>query len=119
MQLQPGERSILAYFTSQEAASSAAAQLKALGYNDTQLNKISNYTRMGASAVPNSISARTSAGDNPEHYRSYGPLLASSPIVSGLATNDAAYYTHMVTVVSDDRQFNQALTILREYGGRA
>ena len=119
MQLQPGERSILAYFTSQEAASSAASQLKALGYNDTQLNKISSYSRMGASAVPHSISALTSAGDNPEHYRSYGPLLASSPVVSGLAASDATYYTHMVTVVSDANQINQALDVLRDYGGRA
>lgn len=119
MQLKPGERSILAYFTSQEAASSATAQLKALGYNDIQLNKISNYSRTGTRAVPHSISALTSAGDNPEHYRSYGPLLASSPVVSGLANNDIAYYTHMVTVVSDNNQINQALDILREYGGRA
>ena len=119
MQLQPGERSILAYFTSLEAASSAAAQLKALGYNDTQLNKISNYSRMSTGATPRSISALTSAGDNPEHYRSYGPLLASSPVVSGLASNDAAYYTHMVTVVSNDNQINQALDLLRDYGGRA
>lgn len=118
MQLKPGERSILAYFTSPEAASSAVAQLKALGYNETQLNKISSYSRMGTSAIPHSISALTSAGDNPEHYRSYGPLLASSPVVSGLAANDVAYYTHMVTVVSNSDQINQALTILRDYGGR-
>jgi len=119
MQLQSGERSILAYFTSQESASSAAAQLKALGYNDTQLNKISNYTRMGTNAVPHSLSTLTSAGDNPEHYRSYGPLLAASPIVSGLANNDASYYSYMVTVVSNDSQINQALSLLREYGGKA
>lgn len=119
MQLQPGERSILAYFTSQEAASSAATQLKARGYNDIQLDRISNYTRMGTSPVSHSISALTAAGDNPEHYRSYGPLLASSPVVSGLSNNGATYYTHMVTVVSDNLQFNQALAILRDYGGSA
>lgn len=118
MQLQPGERSILAYFSSSEAASSAAAQLKALGYNDIQFNRISNYSRTGSGSVPYSISALTSAGDNPEHYRSYGPLLASSPMVSGLASDDAANYTHMVTVVSDNSQINQALAVLREYGGR-
>lgn len=74
---------------------------------------------MGANPVPNSISSLTAAGYDPEHYRSYGPLLAASPVVSGLATSDAAYYTHLVTVVSDDYQINQAQAILREYGGRA
>ena len=86
---------------------------------DTQLNKISNYNHTGAGALPHSISALTSAGDNPEHYRSYGPLLASSPVVSGLAANDFSYYTHIVTVVSDAAQINQALDVLRNYGGRA
>lgn len=119
MQLQPGERSILAYFTSPESASKAVAQLKAMGFNDTQLNKLSNYTRTGTRAVPHSISALTSAGDNPEHYRDYGPLLASSPIVNGLSSDNTSYYTHMVTVVSDEGQINQALAVLRDYGGSA
>lgn len=119
MQLQPGERSILAYFSNPEAAAAAVAQLEALGFQDTQLSRINNYTRLNNRAVSNSISALTAAGDNPEHYRSYGPLLASSPIVSGLAANEAAYYTHMVTVVSGEPQIQQALNILREYGGKA
>ncbi len=118
MQLQPGERSILAYFSNQEDALRAVAQLKAMGYYETQVDRISNYTRKGTSSAPNSISAMTAAGDNPEHYRSFGPLLAASPLVSGLASNDAAYFTHMVTLVTTNSQTDEVLTVLRNYGAR-
>ena len=118
MQLQPGERSILAYFTKQEDALSAVAQLEAMGYNEAQVDRIYNYTRMGAAAVPNSISAMTAVSDNPEHYRSYGPLLAASPTVSGLANEEGAYCTHMVTLVTNSAEIDTALNVLRTYGAR-
>lgn len=119
MQLQPGEMSILAYFPNQESAAGAAAQLKSLGFNDTQLNKLNSYARTGAGSVPRSISALTAAGENPEHYRSYGPLLASSTFASGMAADDTAYFTYMVTVVSDAARISEAQSVIRAYGGRA
>lgn len=119
MQLQPGERSILAYFTNQEDASSAVGQLQAMGYNESQINKISNYTRMATAATPHSISAMIGAGDSAEQYRSYGPLLAASTVVSGLTNNEeGSYFTHMVTVVTEDVNVDAALQVLRNYGAR-
>jgi len=118
MQLQPGEKSILAYFTNQKDASNAISQLQTLGYRESQINKISNYRHM-ASAATHSISAKTGAGESAEQYRSYGPLLAASTFVSGLANNqDESYFTHMVTVVTEDVNADIALQVLRNYGAR-
>ena len=119
MQLQPGEKSILAYFTNQKDASNALSQLQALGYSESQINKISTYTRMNTAVAPHSISARTGAGESAEQYRSYGPLLAASTFVSGLTNNQEESYTYMVTVVTEDVNADTALQVLRNYGARA
>lgn len=118
MQLQPGERSILAYFTNHDDALRSVAQLQTMGFNETQVDRIYNNTRMGSAAVTNSISAMTAAGDNPEHYRSYGPLLAASPYVSGLANYESGAYTHMVTLVTSSADVDTALGVLRNNGAR-
>jgi len=119
MQLQPGEKSILAYFTNQKDASNALSQLQALGYSESQINKISTYTRMNTAVAPHSIAARTGAGESAEQYLSYGPLLAASTFVSGLTNNqEEPFCTHMVTVVTEDVNADIALQVLRNYGAR-
>lgn len=118
MQLQPGERSILAYFTNQDDALRAVAQLEAMGFTDARADRISNYTRMGGAGVPTSISSLTAASDNPEYYRSFGPLLAASPTVSGYANHESANFTHMVALVTNHSQTDTALSILRNNGAR-
>ncbi|CFX02103.1 Uncharacterized [Syntrophomonas zehnderi OL-4] len=118
MQLQPGERSILAYFTNEADALNAVTQLKSLGITDARVDRISNYTRMGGTAVPTSIASLTTASNNPEDYRSFGPLLAASPVVSGYAHNGTGGFTHMIALVTDDTQSESVLQVLKNNGAQ-
>lgn len=118
MRLQPGERSILAYFTNEDDALKAVTQLKSLGFTEARADRISNYTRMGGAAVPTSISSLTTASNNPEDYRSFGPLLAASPVVSGYANNGAGSFTHIIALVTDHTQSESALQVLKNNGAR-
>lgn len=119
MQLQPGERSILAYFADEDDALKAVTELKSLGFNDARVDRISTYTRIGAS-VPTSISSLTAVSNDPEDYRFFGPLLAASPIASGSAHTELDSYTHLIALVTDAdaEQGEEALQVLKNHGAR-
>lgn len=116
MQLQPGERSLLAYFVNHEDALKAASELETMGYNEAKVDKIAANNRK-SSASAYSLSALIAASDDPDHYSQYGPLLAASPTVSGYAKHEDSY-THMVTLVADNSEIDAAIIILKEYGAR-
>jgi uncharacterized protein YgbK (DUF1537 family) len=117
MQLEPGERSLLAYFNSYDAAAQAVQSLKAQGYNYVKMDSINPYTRKANYVFPQSISTLTSAAGTAEQHRSYGPLLAAHPSVSGMSsTAREGSYSYLVTVVTQDTRYQQAEETLRSCG---
>lgn len=115
MQLNPGQRSILAYFADENSAQMAAARLKALGFSDIQIDTVSRFPYGKASrGFKGSLSSLVIGQD---YDRSLGVLLASDPSVSGMSSSDmAGSYPYLVTLVTENEKADSALNILREYG---
>mgnify|MGYP000910956327 CR=1 FL=1 len=121
MQLQNGERSILAYFNSYEEASQATQNLHRMGYEHVRMDNIRPQTSKVTSVFPypysHSLSSQTSAGDSAEQYRDYGPLLSAHPQVSGMSGKDSSGgYSYLVTVVTDEANYNNAAALLTNSG---
>ncbi|MCL6611122.1 MAG: hypothetical protein K6T66_06245 [Peptococcaceae bacterium] len=129
MRLDPGERSVLAYFPSAESAGKAAEELKSMGYNTVQVDRISRYGENIDAEVNNPVAGgalsnagltlySAEAGDLDANERI---LRASDPSVSGYG--DAGYgmaggRAFLVTVVTDGGSAEQVEGILEKYGGR-
>jgi len=117
MQLQSGEKSVLAYFGSQADAQSAVQALKNAGEQDVQLDNITPYFKP-SSNLSSSISYLTGSRDNPEMYRSYGPLMAAHSDGIGMLSSitDQPHLSYVVTVVTNGSQIETVLQILQSYG---
>lgn len=129
MQLEPGERSVLAYFPSSDDARKAAEELKSMGYNTVQVDRISrygtsidsevNYPAAGR-AVSNTGLTLFSAemGDIDVNERI---LRGSDPSVSGYGDTNyglAGGRAFLVTVVTDGDSADQVTGVLEKHGGR-
>jgi hypothetical protein len=122
MQLEPGERSILAYFTDQEQARQAGQALKAMGYKDLQIAAVSNYpSRRSYDSHPPYLSnlilgSRENSGwdYNPGH----GPLMAADPAVSGMSSPFPVLSqpSCLLTLVIIQEDLEPALEVLQQYG---
>ncbi|HEX3010536.1 MAG TPA: hypothetical protein VHQ70_00675 [Syntrophomonadaceae bacterium] len=118
MQLQPGEKSILAYFTTDQNAMQAVESLKSKGYTHIRLDSI---TRTG----PRSHNHNTpylsdlTGGDTYDRIRGWGPLMAADPAVSGLSSAESTpeVYSSMITLVTDETRLSEARESLMAYGG--
>ncbi|MDD2585125.1 MAG: hypothetical protein PHT79_05345 [Syntrophomonadaceae bacterium] len=117
MQLPPGEKSILAYFSSATNAATAVLALEERGITETQIDQISRFPgnrTYGGST--NSISAMVIGDGGYDHK--FGPLLAADPASSGLG---AGYElpggsTYLVTVVTSNSLAEEAAQVLKEHG---
>lgn len=129
MQLDPGERSVLAYFPSGDSAKRAAEELKGMGYNTVQVDRISRYGVNIDDEINNpgtgdahSISGltlfSTEAGDLSVNERI---LHGSDPSVSGYGDTDygtAGGRAFLLTVVTDDGNADQVTGIVEKHGGK-
>lgn len=126
MKLNPGERSILANFTSAPDAEAALKALQEAGFASAQLDRVS---RAGASpdgggrppAIRGQESSLTAAVMEPPGLdRESGILLAASPEVSGMSapvTDNIGPF--LLTVVTRKEREPEALAIIQQYGGTA
>ncbi|NLB87803.1 MAG: hypothetical protein GX790_01045 [Syntrophomonadaceae bacterium] len=115
MQLKPGERALLAYFTDTIQAQQALAELKKAGFTDIRIDQLrSSSNRI---AISNNLSSMIYG--NSGFDGSYGPLLAANPIVSGMSSQNEAnpIYSLMITMVVDNDNYEKAANIIRQNGG--
>lgn len=114
MQLQPGEKSVLAYFENSVDAESAVQALKQAGAEHVQLDNITPYFKH-SSNLSSSLSYLTGSKDNPEMYRSYGSLMAANTDgISSITAQPRLFY--VVTVVTNGSQIETVNQILQSYG---
>lgn len=118
MQLQPGERAILAYFSDYDNARAAADVLKQVGYNEIRVEPIASHPASRKSHhSPSNLSSLTM--NNSGANLAYGPLLAADPAASGISS---AWYdppgnlSIVLTLVCDDSLSSQAIELLKQYG---
>lgn len=109
MQLEPGEKSILAYFDTENSARQAAEGLRSQGFNQIRIDPLSSSFRKPRRTSSAYLSALT-IGAVESSNLSIGPLLAANPSVSGLSSGEDLMesYSYLVTVVTDDQSLAQA-----------
>lgn len=129
MQLSPGERSILAYFPSSNAAQRAVDELKAAGYETISLDRVSRFGVEDDAEVNYAVAGRAetitgltlySAGTDSLSNSESRVLLAADHSVSGYGAVDygvAGGRAFLVTVVTSEDQVQPAVEILEKNGG--
>lgn len=118
------EKSIIAYFRTEEAAERAVQELKKRGFDTVQLDHFSHFPGDGGvdldnpiSEAPSSLAGLTTGGAISS--RDAGVLAAAHPDVSGLSgTDDTAPENVIVTVVTDETREEEARSLLERAGGR-
>ncbi len=129
IQLEPEERSILAYFSSNDSAQKASEELKAKGYNTVQVDRISRYGVNNNPEINSAIAGNASSNTGLSLYSSEAGdisvneriLLGSDPSVSGYGSNDygiAGGKAFLVTVVTNEGSVEQATKILKKHGAK-
>ncbi len=124
MQLEPGERSILAYFSDQQQAQQAAQALKERGYEHLQVDSISRYpSRSVYKSYPANLSSMVLGSreyGSQEYGLVQGPLIAADPFVSGMSSpaETTPGYSYLLTLVTGQDKIASALQILQQYGAR-
>ncbi|MFZ5647093.1 MAG: hypothetical protein ACOY30_05670 [Bacillota bacterium] len=128
MQLSPGERSILAYFPSGDAARQAADTLANAGFDRPQVDRVSRYGTTTDAHVNNPVN-RAVTGTGPTLYSdstaeelsdSERILLAADPSVSGIGNYNygiAGGKAVLLTLVTTEENIGQAEEIISQYGG--
>ncbi len=122
MQLEPGERSILAYFSDRQQAQEAALALKDVGYLALQIDGISRYpNRLVYESYPVNLSSMVLHGreyGSQAYGLDQGPLMAADPSVSGMSSpaESAPGYSYLLTLVTGQDKFDTALQILKQHG---
>ncbi|HUW65894.1 MAG TPA: hypothetical protein VMW83_14615 [Spirochaetia bacterium] len=128
MQLPPGQRSILSYFASSTLAEKAQQALKAAGFDETQVDRVSRYGVTNDAHYSNPLNRATTitgptlfSGDQEEMDADTRVLLAADPSVSGYG--DAGYgmaggKAFLLTVVTGEGQVDQAVGIIKQHGGQ-
>lgn len=129
MQLEKGEHSILAYFSTSEEAQKAARQLADAGLvneqHNIQIDRISRYGVTNDAHYNSPIhNALTLSGvtlySEKEAGQGNNPLLAASDSASGFGNPGAGAAgggAFLMTVVLTEEQVSQAVKILKENGG--
>lgn len=109
MQLQPGEKSILAYFTTDRNALQAVENLKSRGFMHVRVDSIARTFKKSRNTSMSYLSDLT-GGDTYDRINGHGPLLAADPACSGLSSteNTPEVYSYLVTVVTDYQGLSDA-----------
>lgn len=130
MQLQPGERSILAYFPSTNSAQRAMEELKSAGYETVQLDRVSRYGVNNNAEINNPLAGRAetntgltlfSAGTDSAMDVNERILKVSDPSVSGYGCEDygvAGGKAFLLTVVTSENKVQQAVEIMEKHGAQ-
>ncbi|MQL51111.1 hypothetical protein GFC01_02280 [Desulfofundulus thermobenzoicus] len=130
MRLSPGERSILAYFPSSNAARRAVEELKAAGYEIVGLDRVSRFGVEDDAEVNYAVAGRAetitgltlfSAGIDSLANSDSRVLKAADPSVSGYGAHDygvAGGRAFLVTVVTGGDRVQPAVAILEKHGGQ-
>ena len=126
--LNPGERSILAYFGSGDDAEKAVKKLKDMGYENVRLDRISRYGVNNDDEYNNPIMGRAetvtgltlySANTGNLSNSDSRVLMAADPSVSGYADPDlAGGAAFLVTVVTNEDNLEQAEKVLKQHGAK-
>jgi hypothetical protein len=127
MQLSPGERSILSYFTSSRQAQKAVAALHDAGFINVQLDRVSRFGG-GLDAYYNSPLNKAQTITGPVLFSGdvYGidqdtrVLLGADPSVSGYGYQDYGLgggRDFLVTVVTREELLEQAAHIIKQHDG--
>lgn len=128
MKLEPGERSILAYFKAWEPGHEAVVELQRNGFGEVQIDLVDRFgfdpgadrRRPALSGEGTSLAASvlyghegTLGGDDSE------VLLAATPQASGMSdpgTNEG--FNVLVTVLTSERRVDEAVEILKRFGAQ-
>ncbi|MFZ5648056.1 MAG: hypothetical protein ACOY30_10610 [Bacillota bacterium] len=123
MQLDPGERSVLAYFPSGSGARKAAQELSDMGYQTVHVDRISHYGEGGevsAGAAPARMtlySSNAGPGDNISLGTVSGDgLWAGGHGGAGSGADGGRAF--LVTVLTSEGNSDQVTGILEKHGGR-
>ncbi|MDD2619223.1 MAG: hypothetical protein PHC92_00915 [Syntrophomonadaceae bacterium] len=117
MQLETGERSILAYFPTAQQAKAAKEILKQQGYTETRIDRVSEYPN--SELYNNSAATLATLVLGTEAYDGYpSPLLAADPSVSGMAGSSElpGNKSFLLTLVTSQDKIDQAVKIVKEHG---
>ncbi len=117
MQLQPGEMTILAYFSTATSAENAAEELRKQGYDIIQTDQISRLPNRKTNNRKNT-SISSMVLDSSFYNRSLGPLLAADPSVSGMGVSyeQSGNTAFILTLVTNQGNVQQAVQILKNHG---
>lgn len=119
MQLQPGEKSILAYFQNRDSAQHAIEELKQMGIENVRLDQTSGFNRQTNYATSATSLSALTMGETGRLSNNFGPLLAADPAVSGMTDrSNPGSHNFLVTVLTNDTYLDQALQSLRYYGAQ-
>ncbi|MGE5380706.1 MAG: hypothetical protein ACM3NT_06515 [Methylocystaceae bacterium] len=121
MQLDRGEKAVLAYFNNQQKAFAAAAQLRTLGYREVEVDSLARTPRM--ERIPSGMTGMhtyTGLSYIDEFNNMAGPEVARL----GSNLNDQANYPqdmadgqrYVVTVVTESSNATKAREVLRSMG---
>lgn len=115
MQLNPGEKSLMTYFFSEDKALMAMDSLQKSGFRDVQLSYVTEYPQHKLKANPRYLSNKVLG--NGHYDQNYGPLLAADPSVSGISGQHDAFIpaSYLVTVVTSANDLETARQILQDY----
>lgn len=126
--LQPGERAILAYFGFADNAQAAEEELKGMGFEHVQVDRVSKYGVNIDSEYNNPLMGRAETNTGLVLYSANTDrltdsdsrtLMSADTSVSGFASNGlAGGEAFMVTVVTDDTGFEKAKPVLEKHGGK-
>ncbi|MTI86146.1 MAG: hypothetical protein FH756_20190 [Firmicutes bacterium] len=128
LMLNPGERSILAYFGSSMDAEKASKKLKNMGYKDVQVDRVSKFGVNHDDEYNNPMMGRAETGTGLTLYSANTDkfsnsdtrvLMGADPSVSGFAGNEmAGGEAFLVTVVTTDAGFDLAEKVLKQHGAQ-
>lgn len=128
MKMQPGERSILAYFSSDNEARQAAEQIQQMGIEEIQIDRIARYPADSNAGIDNALTGEpnlsdlTAFGGDTDSFHSNDSrvMVAADPSVSGIGNTNygvAGGRSFLLTVVTDEQKAQRVEEIIKQRGG--
>lgn len=126
--MEPGERSILSYFSNSAAAQEAAEELERAGFQGIQVDRVSRYGAESDSSFNNPINNAASSAALTVYSQgtadalgdSKSVLLAAEPSASGYGCRDygvAGGKAYLLALVAPEERVEEAVEIIKMKGG--
>ncbi len=115
MQLAPGERAILSYYSSSEQAEQAVQELKEVGFNSVQVDKIPNFRLFSDDSLKFHALGAMQLDQATETSNGEITLTTRSEAVNWNLPGPLENHTLMITLIVNQHNANQALSIVRKY----